>query len=100
MRGETYLAITWISPDRLGIQQHSCSLYTSIQTNTNKSLLLIYDILSGLPAEDCYNVTVSEEEFGILQMALMRGMSSSSPYFKEECEKLLYKVLGRMSERK
>jgi len=40
----------------------------------------------------------SEEELGILQMALIRGIASSNQYFRENCEKLLPKVLEMMAQ--
>jgi hypothetical protein len=43
-------------------------------------------------------ITLSEEELAVIQMALMRGMNSSNAYFKEQCEKLLQKILSRMSQ--
>lgn len=50
--------------------------------------------------EDRSSVAMSEEELAVLQMALMRSMNSSNPYFKEGCGRLLYKVLDRMSKRR
>jgi len=42
-------------------------------------------------------IMLSEEELATIQMALMRGMNSSNTYFREQCEKLLQKILSRMS---
>jgi hypothetical protein len=42
-------------------------------------------------------IVLSEEELATVQMALMRGMKSSNPYFRESCEKLLQKMLRGMS---
>ncbi|MEM2087185.1 MAG: hypothetical protein QXF52_00760 [Thermoproteota archaeon] len=42
-------------------------------------------------------IKLSEEELAVIQMALMRGMSSSNAYFREMCEKLLKKFLDNMS---
>lgn len=42
-------------------------------------------------------IKLSEEEFAVIQMALMRGMNSSNAYFREICEELLKKFLSSIS---
>lgn len=40
----------------------------------------------------------SEEELGIIAVALTRGGNSSNPYFKEKCEELLHRILEDISK--
>jgi len=53
--------------------------------------------MSKLIAEELIIMEFSDEELGIIQMALMRGITSPNQYFKERCERLLHKILDRMA---